>query len=296
VDNAQGSRSLAGYAAFVTGGGSGIGLACAIRLAADGATVTITGRSADRLAAGVAAIEEAAPGADVRSVPADVTDEDALAAATAAAAEPTGRLDGIVVSAGGSETIGPLTQVDAEAWRRTVDLNLTGTLLTIKHGARIMARQGGGSIVAISSVAGAVTHRWFGAYGPAKAGIDMLCRVAADELGASGVRVNSVRPGLTRTDLVEAITAPGPVLDDYLACTPLGRIGEPEDVANLVRFLLGPEASWITGENISVDGGHAVRRGPDMSGLLEGLFGAEGLRGVVADRPAPTPSRRPGRA
>jgi NAD(P)-dependent dehydrogenase (short-subunit alcohol dehydrogenase family) len=283
VDNAQGSRSLAGYAAFVTGGGSGIGLACATRLASDGATVTITGRSADRLAAGVAAIEEAAPGADVRSVPADVTDEDALAAATAAAAEPTGRLDGIVVSAGGSETIGPLTQVDAEAWRRTVDLNLTGTLLTIKHGARIMARQGGGSIVAISSVAGAVTHRWFGAYGPAKAGIDMLCRVAADELGASGVRVNSVRPGLTRTDLVEAITAPGPVLDDYLACTPLGRIGEPEDVANLVRFLLGPEASWITGENISVDGGHAVRRGPDLSGLLEGLFGAEGLRGVVAD-------------
>ncbi len=283
MDNAQGSRSLAGYAAFVTGGGSGIGLACATRLASDGATVTITGRSADRLAAGVAAIEEAAPGADVRSVPADVTDEDALAAAIAAAAEPTGRLDGIVVSAGGSETIGPLTQVDAEAWRRTVDLNLTGTLLTIKHGARIMARQGGGSIVAISSVAGAVTHRWFGAYGPAKAGIDMLCRVAADELGASGVRVNSVRPGLTRTDLVEAITAPGPVLDDYLACTPLGRIGEPEDVANLVRFLLGPEASWITGENISVDGGHAVRRGPDLSGLLEGLFGAEGLRGVVAD-------------
>jgi NAD(P)-dependent dehydrogenase (short-subunit alcohol dehydrogenase family) len=296
VDNAQVSRSLAGYAAFVTGGGSGIGLACATRLAADGATVTITGRSADRLAAGVAAIEEAAPGADVRSVPADVTDEDTLAAAVAAAAEPTGRLDGIVVSAGGSETIGPLTQVDAGAWRRTVDLNLTGTLLTIKHGARIMARQGGGSIVAISSVAGAVTHRWFGAYGPAKAGIDMLCRVAADELGASGIRVNSVRPGLTRTDLVEAITAPGPVLDDYLACTPLGRIGEPEDVANLVRFLLGPEASWITGENISVDGGHAVRRGPDMSGLLEGLFGADGLRGVVADRPGPTPSRRPGRA
>lgn len=296
MDNAQGSRSLAGYAAFVTGGGSGIGLACASRLAADGATVTISGRSADRLAAGVAAIEEVAPGADVRSVPADVTDEGALAAAVAAAAEPTGRLDCIVVSAGGSETIGPLTQVDAEAWRRTVDLNLTGTLLTIKHGARIMARQGGGSIVAISSVAGAVTHRWFGAYGPAKAGIDMLCRVAADELGASGIRVNSVRPGLTRTDLVEAITAPGPVLDDYLACTPLGRIGEPEDVANLVRFLLGPEASWITGENISVDGGHAVRRGPDMSGLLEGLFGADGLRGVVADRPGPTPSRRPGRA
>ncbi|HET6951970.1 MAG TPA: SDR family oxidoreductase [Acidimicrobiales bacterium] len=284
MERAQHSQDLAGYAAFVTGGGSGIGLACATRLAAEGATVTITGRSPDRLAAGVAAIEAAAsPGATVRAVPADVTDEAALAAAVAAATEATGRLDGIVISAGGSETIGPLTQVDVEAWRRTVDLNLTGTMLTIKHGARVMARQGGGSIVAISSVAGAVSHRWFGAYGPAKAGMDMLCKVAADELGASGIRVNTVRPGLTRTDLVEPITAPGPALDDYLACTPLGRIGEPEDVAALVRFLLGPEASWITGENISVDGGHAVRRGPDISGLLEGVFGADGLRGLVTE-------------
>ena len=276
-------QDLAGYSALVTGGGSGIGLACAVRLAVDGAAVTIAGRSEERLAAGAAAIEAAAPGTAVTTVPADVTDEDAVAAAVAAATAGTGRLDGVVISAGGSETIGPLTQVDAGAWRRTLDLNLTGTLLTLKHAARVMARQGSGSIVAISSVAGAVTHRWFGAYGPAKAGIDMLCRVAADELGASGVRVNTVRPGLTRTDRVEMLTAPGPVLDDYLACTPLGRIGEPEDVAALVRFLLGPESTWITGENISVDGGHAVRRGPDMSGMLEGLFGADGLRGVVSD-------------
>jgi NAD(P)-dependent dehydrogenase (short-subunit alcohol dehydrogenase family) len=276
-------QDLAGYSALVTGGGSGIGLACAVRLAVDGAAVTIAGRSEERLAAAAATIEAAAPGTAVTTVPADVTDEDAVAAAVAAATAGTGRLDGVVISAGGSETIGPLTQVDAGAWRRTLDLNLTGTLLTLKHAARVMARQGSGSIVAISSVAGAVTHRWFGAYGPAKAGIDMLCRVAADELGASGVRVNTVRPGLTRTDLVEMLTAPGPVLDDYLACTPLGRIGEPEDVAALVRFLLGPESTWITGENISVDGGHAVRRGPDMSGMLEGLFGADGLRGVVPE-------------
>jgi NAD(P)-dependent dehydrogenase (short-subunit alcohol dehydrogenase family) len=284
--NGTGSGDLAGFAALVTGGGSGIGLACAARLAADGAAVTIVGRSPERLAAGAAEVEQAAAatgnGGSVTTLPTDVTDEAQVAAAVAAATDATGRLDGVVMSAGGSETIGPLTQVDIDAWRRTVDLNLTGTLLTIKHAARVMARQSGGSIVAISSVAGAVTHRWFGAYGPAKAAIDMLCRVAADELGASGIRVNTVRPGLTRTDLVGTLTAPGPALDDYLACTPLARIGEPEDVAALVRFLLGPESSWITGENISVDGGHAVRRGPDLSGLLEGVFGADGLRGIVA--------------
>jgi NAD(P)-dependent dehydrogenase (short-subunit alcohol dehydrogenase family) len=277
-------RSLAGFAALVTGGGSGIGLQCAERLAADGASVTLAGRSPERLAAAAEAVEAvAAPGASVQAVATDVTDEAAVEAAVAAATAVTGRLDGIVSSAGGSETIGPITQIDVEAWRRTVDLNLTGTMLTIKHGARVMARQGSGSIVAISSVAGAVTHRWFGAYGPAKAGLEMLCMVAADELGASGVRVNTVRPGLTRTQLVEAITAPGPVLDDYIACTPLGRVGEPEDVAALVRFLLGPEAGWITGQNVGIDGGHSIRRGPDLSGILEGLFGAAGLRGIVPD-------------
>ncbi len=282
------AQDLTGTSVLVTGGGSGIGLACAQRLAADGAAVTLVGRSEDRLKAGVAAVEAAAAEArgdtgpaPVGYVAADITDEAAVEAAVATATAVTGTLDGIVSSAGGSETIGPLTQIDVEAWRRTVDLNLTGTMLTIKHGARVMARQGHGSIVAISSVAGGTTHRWFGAYGPAKAGLEMLCMVAADELGASGVRVNTVRPGLTRTDLVEAITAPGPVHDDYIDCMPLARLGEPEDVAGLVRFLIGPEAGWITGQNVGVDGGHGLRRGPDMSGLLEGVFGADGLRGVV---------------
>src|SRR5918994_388064 len=114
-----------------------------------------------------------------------------------------------------------------------------------------------------------------------KAGLEMLCMMAADELGASNIRVNTVRPGLTRTDLVEALTAPGPVLDDYLACMPLRRVGEPDEVAALVRFLVGPEAAWITGQNIGIDGGHALRRGPDLSGMLVDVFGANGLRGVV---------------
>jgi NAD(P)-dependent dehydrogenase (short-subunit alcohol dehydrogenase family) len=272
---------LDGYAALITGGGSGIGLGCAVALAADGAAVTLAGRSEERLAAGAAEVEAARPGATVQTISTDVTDEDQVAAAVALAAGPTGRLDGVVASAGGSETIGPITQVDVGAWRRTLDLNLTGTMLTIKHAGRVMARQGSGSIVAISSIAGAVSHRWFGAYGPAKAGIDMLCLMAADEMGASGVRVNSVRPGLTRTELASFLTDTDAVVEDYLSQMPLARVGEPEDVAGVVRFLLGPESGWVTGQNIAVDGGHTVRRGPDLSPVLSGLFGDDGLRGVV---------------
>jgi NAD(P)-dependent dehydrogenase (short-subunit alcohol dehydrogenase family) len=179
--------------------------------------------------------------------------------------------------------MGPLTQIDVAQWRATVDLNLTGTLLAIKYGARPMARAGSGSIVGISSIAASNTHRWFGPYGPSKAGVDHLCQLAADELGASNIRVNCVRPGLIRTDLVEAVFATPAVLDDYVACTPLGRPGEPEEVADLVRFLVGPESRWLTGQVINVDGGHCLRRGPDFSALLGPLFGEGGLRGLVAE-------------
>lgn len=273
---------LRGIGALVTGGGSGIGLAVAERLAADGAVVTICGRSEDRLRAATTSVLERHPDARIGHLAADVTDEDAVAAAVATAAERAdGHLGAVVASAGGSESIGPVTQLELEAWERTVALNLTGTMLALKHGAAAMVRGGGGSFVAISSIASRTSHPWFGAYGPSKAAIDQLCRQAADELGPSQVRVNAICPGLIRTDLVSFITAGGEVLDSYEQNTPLPRIGEPEDVANLARFLVGPESSWITGQCINVDGGHALRRGPSLASVLEPLFGADGLRGVV---------------
>jgi len=269
--------------ALVTGGGSGIGLGCALRFAADGAHVVIAGRSEDRLRGAVAEIEKvAAPGARVAYAVADVTDEEHVVAAVAKAAEP-GPLRAVVASAGGNSTMGPLTQIDTARWRDTVELNLTGTMLVLKHTARLMAAGGGGSFVAISSIASSTTHRWFGAYGVSKAGIDHLVRLAADELGASGVRVNSILPGLVATDMVDTVTQGGPVLDDYMLCTPLGRVGETEDISALAAFLVGPESTWITGQNINVDGGHHLRRGPDFRAFMEPVFGADGLRGIVAE-------------
>jgi NAD(P)-dependent dehydrogenase (short-subunit alcohol dehydrogenase family) len=270
--------SLDGYAALVTGGGSGIGLGTARRLVADGATVTICGRTQERL-------EQAAKelGDNARWIVADVTDEAATKAAVAAACEAAGKLDVVVACAGGSLQMGPLVLADVEAFRATVDLNITGTFLTLKHAAPVMARNGGGSFVAISSIAGVLTHRYLGAYCIGKAGIDMLVRMAADELGASNVRVNAVRPGLVETDMVGMITTGGEVLDDYLAQMPVRRVGTVEDIAGAVRYLAGPESTWVTGQILGVDGGHTLRRGPDYTPFAEPAFGADALRGLLPE-------------
>jgi NAD(P)-dependent dehydrogenase (short-subunit alcohol dehydrogenase family) len=266
---------------LVTGGGSGIGKGVAAGLVASGASVMIVGRNPDRLAAAVKDIEVLKADGAIRYEPADITNEEEAARAVDAATAWHGRLHGVVHCAGGSETIGPITQIDSEAWRRTVDLNVNGTMYVLKHAARELVRGGGGSFVGISSIAASNTHRWFGAYGVTKSAVDHMMQLAADELGPSWVRVNSIRPGLIRTDLVVPITESPELSADYRHCTPLPRVGEVEDVANLAMFLLSDAASWITGQCINVDGGHILRRGPDFSAMLEPAFGAEGLRGVV---------------
>jgi NAD(P)-dependent dehydrogenase (short-subunit alcohol dehydrogenase family) len=267
---------------LVTGGGSGIGKGVAAGLVAAGASVMIVGRNPDRLAAAVQEIEAVkADGGEIRYEPADVTNEDEVTRAVDAATAWHGRLHGVVHCAGGSETIGPITQVDSQLWRRAVDLNVNGTMYVLKHSAREMVRGGGGSFVGISSIAASNTHRWFGAYGVSKSALDHLMQLAADELGASWVRVNSIRPGLIRTELVAPVLESPELSEDYRLCTPLPRPGEVEDVANLAMFLLSDAASYVTGQVINVDGGLMLRRGPDFSAMLEPVFGADGLRGVV---------------
>jgi NAD(P)-dependent dehydrogenase (short-subunit alcohol dehydrogenase family) len=243
----------------------------------------LVGRNADRLAGAADEIKAAGGAGSVLYEPADVTNEEEVARVVEAATAWTGRLHGVVHCAGGSETIGPITQIDSDAWRRTVDLNVNGTMYVLKHSAREMVRGGGGSFIGISSIAASNTHRWFGAYGVSKSAIDHLMQLAADELGASWVRVNCIRPGLIRTDLVEAVFQSPEVSGDYAASTPLPRPGEVEDIANAAVFLLSDASSYVTGQVINVDGGQMLRRGPDFSAMLEPVFGADGLRGVVAN-------------
>jgi NAD(P)-dependent dehydrogenase (short-subunit alcohol dehydrogenase family) len=261
--------ALRGNAAFVTGGGSGIGLASAKRLAAEGARVTIAGRTEARLKEAVAEIAAvAADGASAHYAVCDVTVEDDVRAAVARATEPTGRLDVLFACAGGSLHLGPIVDADLDAWKATLDLNVVGTFLSIKHAAAQM-KQNGGSIIAMSSIAGHATHRLMSAYCVGKAGIEMLVKVAADELGEYGIRVNAVQPGLVATDLVGFITAGGKLLDDYLEQMPVSRVGTVDDIAAVVAFLAGPESTWITGQMIGIDGGHQLRRGPKYELLFE---------------------------
>jgi 7-alpha-hydroxysteroid dehydrogenase len=260
---------IAGQAFLVTGGGTGIGRACAERLAVDGAVVTICGRTEAKLADAVdrigAAVAAAGGPGKVDYVVADVTDEADVSAAVNRAAEPPGRLDGCVANAGGGGALVPLDRQPTEEFRRVLDLNVVGTFLCLKHALPRLVAAGGGSFVGISSIAGHLTHRFFGAYPAAKAGIEQLVRTAADEYGADGVRCNAIRPGFVATDLMQAIPRDSPVYASYVDNTPLGRLGEPADVANLVRFLVGPESAWLTGAVIDLDGGHSLRRGPDYS-------------------------------
>jgi NAD(P)-dependent dehydrogenase (short-subunit alcohol dehydrogenase family) len=273
--------TLAGQAALVTGGGSGIGLQCARYLVRDGATVTIAGRTESRLREAADLLrEESSDEGSVHWVACDVADEDQVRAAVDAATAPLGSLH-LAVAAAGRGGLGPLLVTPLEEWEGILATNTTGTFLTFKHAGAAISASGGGAMVAISSIAGVATHRFMGPYCVSKAAIDMLVRVAADELGVAGVRVNSVQPGLVDTDLVSLVMADEQIRGDYLDQMPVRRTGTVDDVAALVRFLLGPESSWITGATINVDGGHHLRRGPNYEPVTRALFGDDAVEGRV---------------
>jgi 7-alpha-hydroxysteroid dehydrogenase len=272
------SGGLEGMAFIVTGGGTGIGKACAARLAADGAAVTICGRTEDRLIAAAETIRTAAGhGGSVRHVVTDTTKEEDVQRLIAVGLQATGALNGFVANAGGGGMPGPYHVQTIEEFMRVLNVNVLSTFLSLKHAVPPMVKAGGGSFVAISSIAGCQTHRFFGAYTVAKGGIDQMMRNAADEYGPVKVRCNSVRPGFIATEIMENIPRESDLFKNWLGNMPLGRVGEPEDVAGLVRFLVGADSAWITGTAINVDGGNTLRSGPDFTPFVEPMLGRDGM-------------------
>jgi 7-alpha-hydroxysteroid dehydrogenase len=279
------SESLDGRSIIVTGGGSGIGAACAARLVAAGAQVTICGRTASKLAEVAERLEPSiAGGGAIHQVVADVTSEDDVHDLVHETVATTGALHGVVANAGGGGAIDPLHLQPVDEFLRVLHLNVLGTMLLVKHAVPPMAAAGGGSFVAMSSIAGGLTHPYFGAYTASKAAVEALVRNAADEYGAAGLRFNALRPGFTATELMELIPRDSAVYGSYIENTPLGNVGQPDDVANLVAFLLGDESRWITGQIVAVDGGHALRRGPDFSSFVEPRLGQKAM---LAQAPPP---------
>jgi NAD(P)-dependent dehydrogenase (short-subunit alcohol dehydrogenase family) len=236
--------------AVVTGGASGIGAAVTARLRAAGETVTVWDLA----------------GGDIAC---DIGDPDAVAAAMAQTVDATGVPDRLVACAGVGAS-GMLLDQTPEDWRRVLDVNLTGTWLTIREGARAMIAAGSpGSIVAVSSISGTLADRDMGAYCVSKAGIDMLVRVAAVEWGAHGIRVNAVGPGVTRTPmLAKPERLPGWV-EGLTERTALGRLGEADDVAEAIVAVLG--MSWVTGQVLFADGGLALHSSIDAYGQVQRL-------------------------
>lgn len=247
--------------AVVVGGGSGIGAAVAGALAGAGYAVVVADvdlAAAESVASGL--------GEPHRGSWADVTDE----ASVSALLEDVAALD-VVVNCAGVSTIGLVTDLAVEEFRRVVDVDLTGGFVVLKHAGRLV--RDGGSIVTITSLNARQPAAGLGAYCAAKAGLAMLVQVAALELGERGVRVNAVSPGLVETPLTApALEIPG-ILDDYLANTPLGRAGSPADVAAVVRFVCSAEAAWLTGEVLDLNGGAHLQRYPDLLGHIRKAFG-----------------------
>ncbi|WP_413767387.1 SDR family NAD(P)-dependent oxidoreductase [Rhodococcus pyridinivorans] len=247
---------VADKTAVVIGGASGIGWASAELLAKEGATVVIADIDADK--AGDRAHEL---GGRARSRRVDVSDEESVRALFEDTANEVGSVD-ITLNCAGVNLPGLITELDAGSWQRTIDLCLTGAFLVMKHSARTMAT--GAAITSIASLNARQPAAGFAGYCAAKAGLTMLTQVAALELGARGIRVNAISPGLVETPLVQGLTSHPAIQTEFTDNTPLGRNGLPADIAEAVLYLSSDSASWVTGEILDINGGAHLRRYPDL--------------------------------
>jgi NAD(P)-dependent dehydrogenase (short-subunit alcohol dehydrogenase family) len=251
-----------GKVAVVTGGASGIGRVTAGALAAEGAAVGIADVDEAGGRAVAAAIREAGGDGFFRRT--DVGSLADLEAVLDEAAGRHGRLD-VLVNNAAVAIPGSAGEMAEDDWARTLDVNLTGVWRGMRAAIPRMLAQGGGSIVNLSSVQGHVGFAGWAAYAAAKGGVDALTRQAAVEYAAGGIRVNAVAPGTIATEMNEKImreSADGDaVLAGWLAMHPIGRIGQPAEVAAAIVFLASDDASFITGESLRVDGGLVVQAG-----------------------------------
>ena len=252
-------KPLAGRTALITGGAGGFGLASALALAGDGAAIMLTGRSTQSLNQAKARIEHECPDARISAKAGDANSEADLRAVVQATLSAHGSLDMVVATVGNTRT-GMLGEQSTEDFMEGVALSLRPAYVAIR--ACVPAMPKGGAFAFISSTAAVMPFIGLGAYCAGKAALDHLARAAANELGAKGFRFNVVRPGVCRTGATVQIFANQPVVDSFLERVPLGRLGEPEEVAAAIRYLVGPEARWTTGQSFAVDGGNELRGAP----------------------------------
>jgi NAD(P)-dependent dehydrogenase (short-subunit alcohol dehydrogenase family) len=241
------AADLSGRAALITGAASGIGRASALAFASAGASVALLDIDAEGLADTAAAASAAGVRAEAQV--ADVRDLRAVTGAVGRAVEAFGRLDAALNNAGVPGPYLPLDEYSEEDFMRILQVDLAGVWRCMRAEIRQMRAQGHGAIVNTSSMLGAAAMPDNGAYIAAKHGVHGLTRAAALELGGTGIRVNAIAPGVTRTGMTSAVS------DELLRAVPLGRIAEPEEIAAAAVWLCSPEASYITGSVLVADGG-----------------------------------------
>jgi 3-oxoacyl-[acyl-carrier protein] reductase len=245
-----GTKALAGRVAVITGGTRGIGLASARLLAEDGASVVVSGRDAGRLDAAVKELE--ALGVAALGIAADAAKREDCDRLVDAAKERFGRIDVLVNNAGMTRDQ-LLVRMKDEDWDQVLDVNLRGVFLMTRAAGKVMMRQKSGRIINITSTAGAMGNAGQVNYSAAKAGVIGLTKAAARELAHWNILVNAVAPGLIDTDMTA--TVPAEARQALLDQVPLKRIGVAREIAEMVRFLAGDGAAYITGQTIHVNGG-----------------------------------------